>query len=88
MFSKTRKIKLGDKVRCKFTGFEGTVMGRTEYITGCVTVGILPFDLDEKTGVPKDWQWLDEVLLEVISETKSERISTVGGPHLPNPPQG
>jgi len=30
------KIRLGDKVKCKYTGFTGIVMAKTEFINGCV----------------------------------------------------
>ena len=35
-----RKVELGSLVRDKITGFEGIVMGRTEYLTGCAHVGV------------------------------------------------
>jgi len=33
---KQQEIRLGDKVKDKYTGFSGIVMAKTEYINGCV----------------------------------------------------
>ena len=30
------EIRLGDKVKCKYTGFTGIVMAKTEFLNGCV----------------------------------------------------
>lgn len=65
-------VKLGDKVKDKLTGFEGIVMGRTEYLNGCVSIGILPIEL--KDGKPQDWVWIDEQRVDITS--KADR----GGP--------
>ena len=56
------KFKLGAKVKDSLTGFEGIVMARTEYYTGCNTYGILSPKLT-KNEVPAEWVWIDEVLL-------------------------
>jgi hypothetical protein len=65
-------IKLGQKVKDKFTGFTGIVMGRTEYLYGCISIGILPSKL--KDGKPADWVWIDEQRLTCLSKAKA------GGP--------
>lgn len=73
-------IKLGTKVRDKVTGFEGIVTSRTEFLYGCIRIGVTPkMDKDGKLG---DIQHFDEPQVEEISN--EEKISTgnrtTGGP--------
>jgi hypothetical protein len=78
------KYSLGQVVRDKLTKFQGIVMARTEYHTGCITYGVMPKELT-KDGKPKDWEWLDETRLE--STSKSKKLEKgIGGPQ-PRPPQ-
>ena len=57
-------IKLGDKVKDKLTGFNGTVVARAEYLFGCVWVCVVPEKLhDDK---PIEDVWFDEQRLDVI----------------------
>lgn len=62
---------LGKKVRDKISGYEGIAIGRTEFLNGCIRVGIQP-KLD-KNGALLDTVWFDEVQIEVLGE----------GPHMP-----
>lgn len=56
-------MKLGDKVRDKVTGFEGTVVGMTEWLDGPDTAGVQgPL----VAGEPKDPQWFNRGRLEVV----------------------
>lgn len=55
-------ISNGDKVKDKVTGFEGTVTGVAEYLTGCRQVLIQP---PVKDGEFKDGRWMDDGRLEV-----------------------
>jgi hypothetical protein len=71
-------INLGQEVKDRLTGFSGFVMGRTEYLNGCVSIGVMPKELKE--GKPQDWIWFDEQRLDENSQVK------VGGPQ-PQPPQ-
>ena len=75
------KFKLGAKVKDTLTGFEGVVMARTEYYTGCNTYGIQSPKLI-KGNAPAEWIWIDEVRL-----TGSFKIAkkTPGG-SFPVPP--
>jgi len=34
------EIELGDTVKCKYTGFKGIAVAKTEYINGCVQFSI------------------------------------------------
>jgi len=67
-------IKLGDEVKDKVTGFEGIAMARTEYLYGCVLIGVLLKVLSKDEGKPIDWVWFDEQCLDILSEAKT------GGP--------
>ena len=57
-------IKLGQKVRDTLTGLEGVAISRTEFLYGCVRVGVQPFEV--KDGKPVDATWIDEPQLEVV----------------------
>ena len=78
-------IGLGWIVKDRITGFQGVVIGRTAWLTGCATVGVRPRELkDGKIGEP---EWLDETQVEVISKGDAwigaPKTVTVekGGPH-------
>lgn len=82
-------IKLGSKVRDSITGFTGIATSRTEYLHGCVHVGVTPTEL--KDGKPIDPQWFDEQRVELLEEKKpvvsKASSATSGGPndHPPAP---
>lgn len=59
------KIKLGDRVREKFTQVEGVVIGITFWLTGCDHVGVRREGTD-KDGKPWELLWFDEPNLEVV----------------------
>jgi len=58
---------LGDLVRDSITGFEGIVLGKSEYLFGCVRCLVQARDLD-KDGNVKKGEWLDEGQLKVVSK--------------------
>lgn len=64
-------VRLGSNVTDSITGFSGVVVSRTEYLHGCVRVGVEPTEL--KDGKPVDVQYFDEQRLGV---SKAKR----GGP--------
>lgn len=78
-----KKIKLGDKVRCGITGFEGTAIARTEHIHGCVQIDIIP--LVDEDGKLQDTVSIDEPQLVVIEEKESPEPEPSGGGHRPKP---
>jgi hypothetical protein len=59
-------INLGDDVRDTITGCTGIATGRTEWLYGCVRIGVQPRVLKEKEPVPVDLQWFDEAQLVVV----------------------
>lgn len=76
-------IKNGSYVRDTITGLEGTLIARTVYLNGCITMGIQPHQL--KDGRPIDVCWFDEVQVELVPAAeepikKSEQESTGGPP--------
>lgn len=58
------KIKLGQVVRDTLTDLEGTVVGRCEWLYGCVRVIIQP--KGSKDGKPHETFWVDEPQVEVV----------------------
>lgn len=64
----------------QINGVEGMVMGRTEYLNGCVSIGLLSLEL--KDGKPQDWVWMDEQRVDITS--KAEK----GGPQPEAPMLG
>ena len=71
-------IKLGQRVRDRLTGLEGTVISRTEFLYGCVRVGIQP--LEVKDGKPVDSSWVDEPQCDVIDDTPAKMAEPRHGP--------
>lgn len=61
-------LAFGVKVRDKLTGFEGTIDGKCEYMTGCVQWRVVP-SID-KDGKMQDSHWIDVDRLIVIPEQK------------------
>lgn len=60
----TTKIDLGSRVKCKITGFEGVVIARTEWLSGCTRVTVKPEKL--KDGKTIEAETFDEPEVEVI----------------------
>ncbi|KKK63622.1 hypothetical protein LCGC14_2992430 [marine sediment metagenome] len=80
------KFELGTTLRDKVTGFEGVVMVRAEYFTGCVHYGLQTREL--KDGRITDWEWIDGsrlILVDGLTQITKEGKPT-SGPH-PNGPQ-
>ena len=69
-----KEIQLGDEVRCKITGFKGTVVERTEYINGCVQFGVLPKCGKDVSKMP-DAISLDKQSLQIVKK-KSKKIKS------------
>ncbi len=65
--------KLGEKYRDSITGFEGAAVSRTEYLYGCVRVGL------EGSTKPGESFWFDEQRL-------TEFTNATSGGDMPTPP--
>ena len=70
-------VKLGTKVTDSIAGFSGIAVCRTEYLYGCVRIGVEPQELHD--GKPVEPHYFDEQRLEEASTAES------GGPQ-PDPP--
>jgi len=70
--SKIFKYKLGATVRCKYSGFEGVIVARVQFINKCVQYNVLPFNKD-KSKIPEDMA-IDEQSLEKIRIVKKKKI--------------
>lgn len=58
------KVELGDKVKDKVTGFEGIVIGQSQWLNKSSTSGVQSTTLEN--GVPVATQWFDDPRLEII----------------------
>lgn len=72
-----KKFELGSEVKDKITGFQGIVMGKASYLTGCDQYIIQP--KCEKNGTYPDAAWFDEGRIEAVGagvlkkEVKAEK---------------
>lgn len=73
-------IELGDEVRDTISGFTGIVIGRTEWLYGCVRIGVSPRKVNKESGKIIDAQWFDEPQLEVLTPRKKPNKLSGGGP--------
>ena len=72
-------IKLGDKVKDIYTGLKGVVIGRTEFINGCIQFEVAP--PIKKDGTLPDSVGIDIDSLEVITtKRKKAKKKETGGP--------
>lgn len=72
------KIKLGDKVRDKITGFVGIAVAKTEFMNGCIQYLVQP-KIAKGNFIPED-KGIDEQSLEVIkSKIKKKKKKENGG---------
>jgi hypothetical protein len=80
------KISLGDRAKDSITGFEGIVVARTEWLSGCDRLTLQPEKLDKEGGV-KLTQTFDETQLIVTKAgaVKPMRVSSVEKPGGPRP---
>lgn len=73
------QIKLGQKLRCKVTGFEGIATARIEYINGCVQYCVKP-KCKDKNATPPAGEYIDAQQLEVIGQGVCVETKGTGGP--------
>ena len=77
------KITLGQVVKDKITGFEGTATGRVEYLTGCTQVLVQP-RVDE-SGKLIDSAWMDESRMEIVTADPLRIDVPAGNPGADKP---
>lgn len=75
------EIKLGDKVRCKITGFTGTAVIKSEFLNGCIQWDVIP-EKNKKDNKMPDSVGIDQQSLELVTVKKKLKIEkkTTGGP--------
>jgi hypothetical protein len=78
------KIKVGCHARDIYTGFEGIVIARTEWLYACDRVTIKPLKLD-KDGKIQDTECFDVQQVEVLADkapmiSKDAVTAKTGGP--------
>lgn len=76
-------IKLGQDVIDTYTGFEGKVVGRIEYLNGCIRVSVQPHKLQEN-GHPVESCWIDES--QCIPQQEPIQDKPKEGPMTTDPP--
>lgn len=82
-------IPLGSRVRDIYTGFEGTLVARTEWLHGCARLTIEPTKVKEDGSLPDSLSF-DEPRVELV-EAEPVRVSRdssdrrTGGPNGPAP---
>lgn len=59
------KIKLGDRVKSKISGFQGVVTAWDEFFNGNIRLQVTPDRLKE-SGEQIEYEWFDDVDLEVV----------------------
>ena len=78
-------IKLGDKVKCRYTGFTGVAVAKTEFINGCVQYEVAPkAGKDNKLPEPAG---IDEESLIIVKTGKSNKPKPTGGPNSISKPR-
>lgn len=68
-------VQLGDKVRDRISGFEGIVIGITEYLYGCRRPFVQPTALSNE-GKPGEASSFDEPQLEILQPAAFEPVVT------------
>jgi len=74
-----RKVKLGDKLIDKVTGFTGVAVAKHTYLNGCNRFSLQP-PIDKDSKLP-DTQTFDEPQLEVVKKSVAKKDKgDTGGP--------
>ena len=82
-----RQVDLGDRVRCKITGFTGIVTAHSRHIAGCDRFWAEPpVGAD---GKRMEGHWLDIDMIEIVEAAVLSTVvyqrNTPGGVDLPAP---
>jgi hypothetical protein len=68
---KEQKIELGDKVKCKYSGFVGFAVAKTEFINGCIQFEVVP--KVNKNNEMREPLNIDENSLIIVRKAKKEK---------------
>ena len=80
------EFKLGDKVKDYVTGFTGVVVGRTEWLNGCIRYAVQPTTL--KDGAPQDVQHIDEQQILIVKPKTKKTVQKRTGGARKDPSRG
>ncbi len=75
------EVELGDKVKCKHSGFVGIAVSRTEFINGCIQYEVIP--KVKKNNELVEGAAIDSQSLQVVTKAKKKvevEEETNGGP--------
>jgi heat shock protein HspQ len=72
------KYELGSKARCLMTGFQGTIIGRTEWLYDSTRYNLQPQELHN--GEPIAAQGVTELGLELVTAAEPHKMKATGGP--------
>ena len=75
------RIELGDKVTDTVSGMIGIAISRTEYLHGCMRIGVQA--QETKDGKPTDAIWIDEPQLDVVGRAVVRRFDMIGASSAP-----
>lgn len=76
------EIKLGQKVRCIVSGYEGIATARVEYLNGCIQYCVAGRSVDNKPG---ETVYIDHAQLELAGEGVNVDAKDTGGPNQYQP---
>lgn len=79
---KTDKVVLGSIARDTITGYEGVIIGKTEWLNGCVRITLQAKGL--KDGKPLETHCVDVEQLELVEAAEPPKRKPAGGP-MPSP---
>lgn len=66
------EIELGDTVKCKYTGYKGVAIGKTEFINGCVQYTVVAKWREGKIPELAEMQ-VDEESLDIIKKKEKPK---------------
>ena len=64
------EIELGDKVKCKITGFVGIAVAKTEFLNGCIQYGVAA-KVSKDNKIPKEIG-IDSQSLELVKQKRKK----------------
>jgi hypothetical protein len=69
---------MGSLAKDVITNFEGVIVCKTEWLTGCDQIGLRPTQLD-KDGKPQDSQFFDVTRIQILADPTEEVQRVVDG---------
>jgi len=77
------KFSLGQVARDRISGYQGVLIARTNWLTGCVRYGI-QIQKTKEDGSVLDAHWFDEAQLELVPDAQTFDVDS----DPPAPPAG